>query len=409
MNAMTPPQLRILYHHRIAASDGMRVHVAGLVQALRAQGHLVKLVGPGGAEVEQAAGAPGRLERLIDGLRRRLPQWVFEALELLYNALAYARLSAAARDFQPDVIYERYNLFLLAGLWLRARRRLPMLLEINSPLAAERTALGQLRLAGVGERCERALWRGADAVLPVTRVLAGIVGRKREDAASIHVIPNGADLAACPNGEAVMATRERLGLAADAVVLGFVGFVRAWHGVGWALEALRYLSPMTHLVIVGDGPALPGLRARAEELGLTGRLHLVGRVRHDEVSAYMRAFDIALQTASVPYASPLKLFEYMALSRAVIAPDQPNIREVLEDRVNALLFDPGSEMSFRMVLSQLCNDAALRAQLGARARRTIEERRLTWTHNAERISGLARGLLNEAAAKRRHAAVANRV
>jgi hypothetical protein len=45
----------------------------------------------------------------------------------------------------------------------------------------------------------------------------------------------------------------------------------------------------------------------------------------------MRAFDIALQTASVPYASPLKLFEYMALSRAVIAPDQPNIREVLED------------------------------------------------------------------------------
>jgi hypothetical protein len=51
-----------------------------------------------------------------------------------------------------------------------------MLLEINSPLAAERTALGQLRLAGVGEHCERALWRGADAVLPVTSVLAGSSG-----------------------------------------------------------------------------------------------------------------------------------------------------------------------------------------------------------------------------------------
>jgi hypothetical protein len=62
--------------------------------------------------------------------------------------------------------------------------------------------------------------------------------------------------------------------------------------------------------------------------------------------------------------------------------------------VNALLFDPGSEMSFRMVLSRLCDDAALRAQLGARARRTIEERRFTWAHNAERISGLARGFWN---------------
>lgn len=406
MNAMTPPQLRILYHHRIAASDGMRVHVAGLVQALRAQGHVVRLVGPG--EVEETAGAPGRLERVIDGLRRRLPQWAFEGLELLYNAPAYARLSAAARDFQPDVIYERYNLFLLAGLWLRARRRLPMLLEINSPLAAERKALGQLQLAGAGERCERALWRGADIVLPVTEVLAGMVGCKREDAASIHVIPNGADLAVSPDEEAVIAVRKRLGLNADAVVLGFVGFVRAWHGVGWALEALRHLPPTTHLVIVGDGPALADVRTRAEDLGLTARLHLIGRVRHDEVSAYMRTFDIALQTASVAYASPLKLFEYMALGRAVIAPDQPNIREVLDDGVNALLFDPDSEMSFRTMLTRLCEDAALRTQLGARARMTIEERRLTWAHNAERIGRLARDLLDSAAARRRHASAANR-
>jgi glycosyltransferase involved in cell wall biosynthesis len=72
------------------------------------------------------------------------------------------------------------------------------------------------------------------------------------------VIPNGADLAACPNGDdAGHTVRQRLGLAADAVVLGFVGFVRAWHGVGWALEALPYLSSEAHLVIVGDGPALP--------------------------------------------------------------------------------------------------------------------------------------------------------
>ncbi len=401
MNAVGPRGLRILYHHRIAASDGMRVHVAELVQALRDQGHLVKLVGPGGQEAEQAAGDAGRLERIADGLRRRLPRWAFEVLELLYNVPAYARLSAAARAFKPDVIYERYNLFLLAGLWLRVRRRLPMLLEINSPLAAERSALGQLQLGAVGNLCERALWRGADAVLPVTCVLAGIVRRTRGQATAIHVIPNGADPSASRAGYDAEAMRRRLEIGPEAVVLGFVGFVRAWHGVGWALEALAHLPPQTHLVIVGDGPALPGLRTRAGELGLDSRVHLVGRVRHREVAAYMQVFDIALQTACVPYSSPLKLFEYMALGRAVVAPDQPNIREVLDDGDNALLFDPASETSFRAVLARLCGDAALRSELGARARATIEERRFTWAHNAERIGRVARTLLDGRGERRR--------
>jgi glycosyltransferase involved in cell wall biosynthesis len=409
MSIAAPSGLRILYHHRIAASDGMRVHVAGLVQALRDQGHLVKLIGPGGVEAEQGAGDAGRLERLADDLRRRLPRWAFEIVELLYNVPAYARLSAAARAFRPDVIYERYNLFLFAGLWLRARRRLPMLLEINSPLAAERAALGQLQLGGVGEHCERTLWRGADAVLPVTRVLANMVEKTRGDAAAIHVVPNGADLTAWPADDAVSAVRRRLGLGPQALVLGFVGFVRAWHGVGWALEALPYLPSEAHLVIVGDGPALASLKTRAAELGLGSRVHLVGRVAHHEVAAFMRTFDIALQTASVPYASPLKLFEYMALGRAVIAPDQPNIREVLEDDANALLFDPLGEMSFRMALTRLCGDAALRAELGARARSTIENRRFTWAHNAERITRVARDLLDAAAVRPRAAAAASPV
>ena len=57
------------------------------------------------------------------------------------------------------MLYERHNLFLLAGLWLRARRGLPMLLEVNAPLAEEQAALGQLQLRRLGELCQEALWR----------------------------------------------------------------------------------------------------------------------------------------------------------------------------------------------------------------------------------------------------------
>ena len=392
MNAAPGQSLRILYHHRIAAADGMLVHVEEVVEALRQAGHVVKMVGPPAGDGAKAGGA-SRLERLADRLRRWLPPAGFELLELAYNLPAYLRLSAAVRAFRPDVIYERYNLFLLAGLALKRQKRIPLLLEVNSPLAEERAAFGDLQLKSVARACESAQWNGADAVLTVTEVLAGKIRQVRRTPGGVQVVPNGAhlDTAIAPRHTAEL--RHALGLPDDALVLGFVGFVRAWHGVGWALDAMAELPPETHLVIVGDGPALPQLAARARDLGLAGRVHLLGRVEHAEVAGYMALFDVALQTAAVAYASPLKLFEYMALGRAIVAPDQPNIREILRDGENAQLFAPDSEAAFRLALSRLCADPALRARLGANAARAVRETPYTWAHNAVRIEGVARALL----------------
>ena len=381
--------LRILYHHRTAASDGMRVHIDAVVGALRDQGHVVRVVGPPAGD-SASAGGGNRLEGLADLLRRLLPPVAFELLELAYNIPAYLTLRAHARAFRPDVLYERYNLFLLAGLLLRRRHGLPMLLEVNAPLAAERSSFGGLQMKSLARLCEEALWRGADAVLPVTEVLATDVRRARAGQGGVHVIANGANLEPPRQVGSADALRSRLGLPPGAVILGFVGFVRDWHGVGWAVEALPQLAPEAHLLIVGDGPALPQLRNRAEALGVADRVRLPGRVPHADVAAYMRIFDVALQTAATPYASPLKLFEYMALSRAIIAPDQPNIREVLTHGENGLLFQPGDETSFIAALQRLCAEPQLRRSIGAKALNTICSTPYTWTHNARRIAALAR-------------------
>lgn len=386
--------LRILYHHRTAANDGMRVHIENIVWALRQRGHEVLVVGPTGIAAHGDRGE--RLEAIADRLRRWLPSFFFEILELAYNIPAYWRLARAARAFRPDVLYERYNLYLLAGLALRWRWGLPMLLEINSPLAAERKAAGGLSLGYLARVCENALWRGCDVALPVTGVLAATV-RQVRDARPIHVIHNGAEPSEDKGEAEIAAIRRRFGIGPDDVVLGFAGFVRPWHGMDWAIDSLAGLPGNVHLLIVGDGPAVPALSAQAVAGQVAERVHFTGQLPHSEIAAFMATFDVALQPAAVAYASPLKLFEYMALGRAIVAPDQPNIREVLADGDNALLFKVGNQASFISALQRLCESPALRRHVGAGARRTVELTPFTWTGNASRIETLMRDLLNAAA------------
>ena len=391
---MTDTPLRILYHHRIAASDGMRVHIAELIGALKDQGHIVKIVGPEGSESKEAGAQSGLLERTADLVRKYLPSAASEVLELLYNIPAYIRLSREASAFKPDLIYERYNLFLLAGLHFAQKHKIPLIMEINSPLAEERAKFGKLALKRLANRCETWLWSGADIALPVSEVLATHVRRRRGDLKTLRVVHNGARQDPSIPKTLVDVQKEKLGLNNAEVVLGFVGFIRDWHGVGWAIEALTNLQDGVHLLIVGDGPARPALEARAAELDVSNRVHFTGAVPHNAVALHVECCDIALQTASVAYASPLKLFEYMVQAKAIIAPDQPNIREILEPGETALLFTPGDQNAFEAALQKACSDHTLRQRLGQGARNEILSRPFTWANNGKIVADLGSSLLN---------------
>jgi glycosyltransferase involved in cell wall biosynthesis len=174
--------------------------------------------------------------------------------------------------------------------------------------------------------------------------------------------------------------------------LGFTGFVRDWHGLDKVIELIANADAGWHLLIVGDGPARNALEKQAMALGVTDRLTITGIVGRDQVAAHVAAFDIALQPAVVDYASPLKLFEYMALGRPVVAPAQPNIMEILTHEKDALLFDPRDPGALGRAVERLCRNAGLRRRIGEAARQTIQSRRLTWADNANRVAELFAGL-----------------
>lgn len=385
--------MRILYHHRTASKDGQAVHIEELIAALRELGHELRVVAPAIGE-----GHMGAESGWVQRLKAALPKAVYEVLELGYSAVAYLRLVRAAREFQPDFIYERYNLFLLAGLMLKRRLGLPLLLEVNAPLAEERGRFGGLGLPWLARWAEGRVWRGADFVLPVTEVLAGHVAAAGAARERIEVIPNGINQSHFADAPPPETAKRQLGLD-GALVLGFTGFVRDWHGVDRVIRWMATDDAPANavLMVVGDGPVRADLERLAAELAVAGRVRFTGVIPRDRVPEHVASFDVALQPAVVAYASPLKLFEYLALGKAVVAPRQPNIEEILVHEDNALLFDAAAPGALEQALTRLCADAGLRRRLAAAAAATIVKRDLTWLGNARRVTELAGRALGRAA------------
>ncbi|MHA7873298.1 MAG: glycosyltransferase family 4 protein [Hyphococcus sp.] len=378
--------MKILYSHRTRAADGQSVHIRELTDALARRGHEIVMARPSAAAVAS--------EPVSARLKSLLPSALYELAEAGYSAPAYLRLSRLAKNARPDVLYERYNLFYHAGAWVKAQRGLPMMLEVNAPLAAERASHGQLRLKDMARASERTIWRAADRVLPVSQALAEHVAAAGVPEEKIDVIHNGVSAAflARQDGGAV---RRRFGLT-DETVLGFAGFVRAWHGVD---RVVRFLAraPQKHvrLLIVGDGPARKDIHALARDLGVEDKVIFTGAVPHDALPAHIAAFDIALQPAATAYASPLKLFEYMALGKAIIAPDQANIREIVTDGEDAMLFTASDEKALHEALAGLVENCDARARLGACARAALDRRDYTWDGNAQRVERIAESILKD--------------
>lgn len=377
--------MKILYHHRIRSKDGQAVHLEELIAALRALGHEVLLVGPKAF----AHASFGHDPKFLALAKRLIPNLIYELLELGYNAPAYLRLRRACRRFGPDAIYERYNLYLTAGLACAQHFGLPLLLEVNAPLSRERASFGGLGFPRLARSVERRIWRSADFVLPVTGVLANEIIDNGVRPERVVLIPNAIDPAKFPPDADGGTAKLKLGLAGK-LVLGFTGFVRDWHGIDSLLRLLARADVPANLqlLVVGEGPAIAALTAQARGLGIADRVTFAGLIGREALPLYVSAFDIALLPKCVAYCSPLKLFEYMAAGKAIVAPDQPNIREILVSGESALLFDRDSPDDMAAAVLRLANDADFRARLGFAARELIDSRGYAWRRNAERVTAL---------------------
>jgi glycosyltransferase involved in cell wall biosynthesis len=377
--------VRILYHHRTLADGAEGIHIAEMVQAFRDLRHEVRLSGVT-ASTDTRGAHPS-----IHRVRAMLPQPLVEVASLAYNIRDLLEMRRDIESFKPDLVYKRHARFDLAPLFEARRRGIPTVLEVNAVHSApQRCEFEPLALRRLAERLERRAFELATVIVTVSTPLARQV--RSLAAANVVVLPNGANPHRFDVRHADRAgVRARLGLG-DRLTIGWAGILREWHGLDLLLEATVAL-PDARLLVVGDGPARATLEQRAASLGLGGRLVITGRVAYAEMPDYVAAMDIAVVSDErTGVASPMKLLEYMAMSRAVLAPRLENISDIVRHDVDALLFTPGSARDLSNMLRQLAENPGLRNELGQRARATVERER-NWRRIAETVLALpgARG------------------
>jgi glycosyltransferase involved in cell wall biosynthesis len=390
----------------MAGKSGAAIHIRSFARALADLGHEVAIVACGLPSGKQAleddlhatvCSAPlsrwnralARILRISKRAVGRTPRRSPDAVRVLHNLTFFMAAMRAARRLNPDLIYERYSLWAIAGLCLARKRSIPLVLEVNAPLAYEQ----QHHRAGVtcpplARWVERLIWRKASLVVPVSESLQSQLRDSQVRPELIHVLPNAVDTRLFHTGLDGTLVRQRLGLQGR-FVIGFVGTFKRWHGVDLLLSAFRDLhrtDPATHLLLVGDGPLRTQFEQEIRNAGLVQAVTFTGALAHEEIPHYLGAIDAAV--APYPaldnfYFSPLKLFEYMAAGRAVVASRVGQVAEVVVDGVTGLLFEPGDRAGLVHCLRRLRDDPSLREQLGRNANAVCSER--TWTHNAAQV------------------------
>jgi glycosyltransferase involved in cell wall biosynthesis len=273
--------------------------------------------------------------------------------------------------WRPPVVYESH------GFAPAVSGALPALIR-NAP-APSPAKLRRLH------RREHFVWGRADGYVAITELLADELRERFGQRNNLAVVPDGVRLDPDRVYDPPPARARPL--------VVYAGHLYPWKGVDVLVDAMAYL-PDCDARIVGGHPAerdLDRVRARAVALGLDRRITFTGllppsAVHRELLDANVLVLPNTETSISQQYTSPLKLFEYLAAGRAIVASDLPAFREILEHGRTAWLVPPGDATALSAGISRVIGDPALAQEIGRTA--FARAGRYTWARRAEQIEVL---------------------
>ncbi|MBN1464526.1 glycosyltransferase family 4 protein [candidate division KSB1 bacterium] len=306
---------------------------------------------------------------LVGGLSLLISTWAF-ALTLLKRGILNRPLAVYSRNVISAFVFLKFK--------HGARRKdVKIVFEVHS--------LDQQQ----PKRFFHKILRESDALICITKALRDAIIKKfdvpkekilvAEDGVSHNLVHQ-----PVPSKEEA---RRTLGIKAQQLVL-YTGQLFPGKGADVFVEAARSFDKETQFMLVGgQEQSVKQLQKRVAAQNISN-VRLIGFVPPARVPLYQAAADLLVLPASAnhaisAYTSPLKLFEYMAARRPIVASDLPVLREVLQDGLNALLFEERSASDLAQKIRLLLNDSGLQEKLAQRAWQRVQS--FTWEERARRI------------------------
>ncbi len=301
----------------------------------------------------------------IDLVRWGFLGFLIQSLSFYICALGYTLWRRMRRPGSACVIYSREELFLgiasffIRGFFWEAH-------EAKNSFLARRAA------------------RNAAGIVAISRGLKEYYVGQNVAAEKIFVAPDGVDLKEFSLDISKEEARKKLDIPVETPTVVYTGHLYGWKGVDTLIGAAKKLPGVNVYLVGGIERDISAYRRK----GLPPHIHIVGQRPHSEIPLWLCAADVlvlpnsAKEAISRLYTSPIKLFEYMASGRPIVASDLPSIREILSDETAVFVASDNAD-ALRDGIQKLLREKEFAATIAMNACR--EAGQYTWHKRAERI------------------------
>lgn len=367
--------MRILYItlENLSLHKGSVVHINEVVKGLQKLGHQICLIGY----------SSGQFEGVADFLNLYKFPWMKRQSYFLSSIFLFCYLLKILPRY--DIIYARDYHTVLIALLPRMIFKKRMIYEINGLANEELKMRKGLVLSRIFSFlvywAEGVATKYSDKVIAVTPQIALYL----EDhfvcsAGKIEVISNGVNMEIfypIKNRNMVLSKREKLGIGQEETVLAFVGNLAPWQGVEDLIRVapllLEYMKNIRFL-IVGDGILKKDFEAEVKRLQLSYYFIFTGMVSYNEIPLYINISDVCvvLKRRLISGYSPIKLYEYMACGKPIVATRVGGFEFIEKEGIGQLI-EPGDIVNLREVLRDFLGNPHKRIVMGLKSQKIAKE------------------------------------
>lgn len=338
-----------------------------------------------------------KLQNLIFVPSMPVLKYIFFQIFLFFYLIFYCL------KYSPDVIYARQSIIGFSPPVISKIFRVPLITEVNGLLIDEikfyiRSKLRSKLYIGIAKLCEMLSYKYAKKIVAVTEgIKEGIKKLYNIPDTKIIVIENGANTDLFKPMDKKEARKE-LNFNQDANYICFVGNLAPWQGLEYLIQSAPFVLreyPNTKFLIVGDGLMKTELMNLAVKTGVSDNFIFTGAVPYELVPKYINACDICVvykKPLKSGY-SPLKLYEYMACGKPVVASRLGGF-EILEENNAGILVEPENPEELAKAIIKLLKDERLREEMGRNGREYVVKHH-SWESVARKVAEVCESVVRE--------------